>query len=464
MLSLPQKISWKETIAFFVFITFLVTIESTLSNEAPNPVADQTRYIDYAINLHFNNTFGLSRGSLTTTPEKSIANVPLYPWLVSLVMKIDPDLTETLVCIHTHRTWINYCKLKLDTLVFFQHILIIISLMLIWITCHVLFESITIAWAAPIFALLSEFLTEFTQTILTEVLILPLFLSLQLFILLFLKYKNAKWGIAIGISLGLLCLTRSEYIYLAYFMIAIALISLIKKPPRFILYGYISSVLVMVVTISPWSIRNNYNFNTYSLTKGNYAEIVLSERIGFNSMTSKEWLSSFVYWAPKGENIASDYIPKAWYERFENDSTGLNDFRRIGLEEIYSNVTSSTDKPYALSQIVRDHILAKPIKHIITTIPLIWRGIFVGQRWGLVGLFLHLCLLITLIKTKNYELLWLSLPIWFIVTFHALVSVSIERYNLPLLSIYAIGYGYFFTKLINKIMNWKYNRKPLKSL
>jgi hypothetical protein len=77
------------------------------------------------------------------------------------------------------------------------------------------------------------------------------------------------------------------------------------------------------------------------------------------------------------------------------------------------------------------------VKHALVSLPLAWRAIFVSKYWGVAGLLCFVFVLIRRVRDGDRALLLASLPAWFMVAFHALVSISIPRYNLALIPLYA---------------------------
>ena len=81
--------------------------------------------------------------------------------------------------------------------------------------------------------------------------------------------------------------------------------------------------------------------------------------------------------------------------------------------------------------------LAQPVTYAGVSLLLMWRGIFVGKYLGLAGLIsLPFTLSLTDPRTRSC-LLAIALPAFAMAAVHAAVSVSIPRYNLALVPVYA---------------------------
>ena len=77
--------------------------------------------------------------------------------------------------------------------------------------------------------------------------------------------------------------------------------------------------------------------------------------------------------------------------------------------------------------------------HVLVTLPLVVRGIWISSYPGAIMLLLFVPVLILSIRKRRYELAIFALPAWFMLGFHAFVSVNVTRYNLIMLPGLATG-------------------------
>ena len=102
-------------------------------------------------------------------------------------------------------------------------VLVVGALFCLWATAILLFRRSTIAWLACALALASTKLLFFANHLITEILIIFFFALLMLGLVSAMKCGRRGWWPVIGIVLGLLTLTRPEYLYLAYCFMLIGL-------------------------------------------------------------------------------------------------------------------------------------------------------------------------------------------------------------------------------------------------
>jgi len=84
---------------------------------------------------------------------------------------------------------------------------------------------------------------------------------------------------------------------------------------------------------------------------------------------------------------------------------------------------------------IEDEIIGNLPKHSLVSLAMVWRGMFVGKKWGLVAWVFCLPLLIIAVRRRWGALIVLALPPIFMMGLSSFVSVSIPRYNLPLIPI-----------------------------
>jgi hypothetical protein len=114
----------------------------------------------------------------------------------------------------------------------------------------------------------------------------------------------------------------------------------------------------------------------------------------------------------------------------------------------------------------KQQILAHPFRHIIATLPLAWRGIFIekGLQITIPFIFqvyapsiisilyffsLFYIAILSLVK-KHLALFSFTLPAIFMYGMHSLVSHNLSRFNLPLLPITVITFLVTLHQLINQ--------------
>ena len=200
------------------------------------------------------------------------------------------------------------------------------------------------------------------------------------------------------------------------------------------------------LVVSPWLIRNKAEFDSWSLSAGNYGEIILAHRIAYNDMDIKHWVAAFVYFLPDfGDSLTKRVFPETWYWRELDDRSDSYQERANQL------VSEAVQESRTTGQMIRQDMLGNFATHIATTIPLSWRGVFIAKYWGLIAFFAYLVLQYRELRTGRWTLLLIAMPAWLLVGLHAAISINIPRYNLPLIGIYALSLSWMLERIWFKV-------------
>ncbi|MEO1924869.1 MAG: hypothetical protein ABGY08_02585 [Gammaproteobacteria bacterium] len=413
--------------------------------ETPRPIYDALRYMQYSVNLEEHGSFGLTKnnsGSITLGNE----NTPLYPLLIATTIRFNDDLKKSLICLLKRKSD-ESCQLQLDSFVYLQCVLIVITLCGIWLTAVILTKSNIVAWVSAIFALLSGELFYFANRFLTEGLIIPLFSIFILTLCLSFKTKQLRWHAITALILGLLTLTRPEYHYLFLVMFSVQILFCLIRKNNFFWKSLLVVFISYYAIVGPWQARNYHHFDNPSLT-GNYGGIILAYRAAYNQMSWTEWAVSFVYWFPDcGDSISKKIFPKNYYEKLNFDE---GSYFLSGTRQLMEQIKAETDTPdQALGYLLKNEVIGNLFKHSMVTIPLFWRGIFVSKYWGVIGLLCFTIIVFRFRDPANQKLIFLSLPAWFLAFLHAFVSVNMPRYNLVLIPFYSISIAIVLCSIIS---------------
>ena len=445
----------KYDLPLFCIVFAVLLCITGINLKTPERVeADEIRYIKYAVSMHKHDVFGLFDSRDTSEPpDYGRANVPLYPSLIYVVMQIDSAFAESMVCLVENKDNSD-CLKPFQLFYAVQLLLAFFVLLFVYLIAGNLSGSRFIPWAAALFIYGSGILSDSASVFMTEILALPLFCALLYGVLRFYKTRALGWMLSIGAILGVMTLVRPSYLYLFYgffaFFSVYALLHLNKR--NFLIL--LSLIVTFIAVISPWSLRNKAHFDSYALTHDDYAEIILVERTNYNQMSWPEVGVAMIYWLPDfGDSLAEDIFPDHLHNRL-----GWHDGSYYGLRSgsrIEKLTEELGDRRAITGHIIKNDILT--VKHMAVSVPLALRGFWVGKYFGLIGFIAFAALLFQTIRQKDYRLLIISLPVIYMVAFHAGLSVSIPRYNLVLIALYGFSVAYYLekygSKLVTKIRN-----------
>ncbi|MFP6681092.1 MAG: hypothetical protein VCB07_02725, partial [Gammaproteobacteria bacterium] len=338
--TVQQPISKREVIGFLGVTTVIVTLLQMLFFSVPTPAFDALRYIDYALNIHEHGVFGISGVRRELVPAPNYTNGPLYPAFLASAMWIDPMLQETLHCIASHRgPEVASCSQNYFVVVL-QNMFAIGALFFVWATSRVLFQRYSIALIACVLVLASTKLLFFADRLLTEIIVLFLFAGLMFTLVLAHRGLKPLRVSMIGLIVGLLALTRPEYMYLGYTFILTGIGITLVYRSKTIAIATVYFVLSLGVVVGPWLARNYYHFDKPVIT-GGYSDVVIAHRMAYNRMSTREWAAAFIYWLPgHGESLARRFLPESTYARL---GTGPDTYIHVDSKEIFDNGLAAVD-------------------------------------------------------------------------------------------------------------------------
>ncbi len=400
---------------------------------------DDMRYIGYAVSMHEHGVYGYADKNITTNaPPPGNANAPIYSTLIYGAMLLDDAFANSLLCI-AEQGIKNQCPQNFKSLFIIQTAISVLCLYLIYVLAFSYSGNRSIGWIAAVLALASGIFQEFSYMIMTEILILPAFCVLLICCLQLYRHKQYRWVALIGLSLAFLTLTRPSYLYLFYAFALFFIVLCAAKRDRgsFIKTGILIASFGLAVL--PWALRNKAHFDSYALTSGGYAETILTQRISYNQMSWKEVGVAMIYWLPDfGDSLAPKLFPEELYSKLSWDTDSYYKRYRKNKDD-YARMLGGEDK--VVGYLIREEVLTP--KHFAVSVPLAIRGIFIAKYWGLVGFIAALALGIQAFRRRDCGILIMAAPLLFMVAFHAGLSVSIPRYNLPLIALYALAMAWY---------------------
>jgi 4-amino-4-deoxy-L-arabinose transferase-like glycosyltransferase len=347
----------------------------------------------------------------------------------------------------THAT--PACPGDYGSIVLVQNVLVVAALFCVWLTALRLYGRRAIAWLAAALVLASTKLMFFSNELLTEILILFLFALLLLAMVSVIQTHRRRWWAIGGTVLALLTLTRPEYLYLSYAFGAAAIAFVVVRGWRRCGVHFVLAGICFGVILGPWLVRNHHYFGSAAVT-GGYSDVIIAYRAAYNRMSMNEWAAAFVYWLPgHGESLAAALLPANSYARLGTtpdsylykDGTAIFD---AGLAAV------GGERARLTGYLIETEILAHPIKHVITSVPLAWRGILAGKYLAVAGLPCLLFLLVSAACRRQWRFALLAVPALAMVSLYAAVSVSIPRYNVYLIYYYAIAVAWVLVSVTER--------------
>ena len=428
---MPGRLQWA---LFLAVACGLQATSQYILQRWNEPRFDAVRYLNYSVNVYEHGVFGLSQPGASGEPSPARGNTPLYAAFLAAVYRLDGTPVDQLRCFIEQAA--GACTHGFGAVRAAQLVLAVASLTCIWFAGWVLTGSAVGAWAAALFAYVSDQLGYYANTLLTENVSI-LLCALMTLAICKTVHGGLRWYGVLGLSAGLLVMARPEFIYLAYAFIAVAIVRALALRRASAWREGCLVVLAIALIVAPWLVRNRIAFGDASLTEA-YAGPTLAQRVAYNRMSAKELGAAFVYWFPDfGDTLAKRVFPADAYAKLD---FGPASYANDGVALHRDLVAKTGAQGDVLKTLIVEEVVRHPVKHALVTVALAWRGIFVAKLWGVAGLTAFV--FIGLKRKPPWRLLALaSAPAWFMLMFYAAVSVSIPRYSVCFIPVFALALG-----------------------
>ena len=362
--------------------------------------------------------------------------VPLYPAFLAAASWVDPALRRAMACVDRTAGRDPGCPRAAPVARGAQFLMLAGFYWLLWAAVGRACGSARAGWIGLGLALITApSLLRFVDTLMTET--LGLLLSAAACVLALEAWwrggtgRGGAWWLGCGVVLGLGALTRPALLCLLWAgLTAAAAVALRRRSVRPLAAGAVCALGAGLVVL-PWMLRNALRLHRAALSFG-YASHTLIQRVAFDAMTPREYGLSFVCWLPDGSGLGRLIGGPGTCDRFGWDEHP-DSFYAIGTGPLLrQSLAASGGWPNHLQYVVRHYILAAPLPHLLTTIPLALRGLYVDHYWGLVLAPVSGWVTLRALRRGQAGVLLLSLPAWVLLLFNALAAVNQPRYNLLL--------------------------------
>ncbi|MBF0249552.1 MAG: glycosyltransferase family 39 protein [Alphaproteobacteria bacterium] len=424
--------NWKVQFLGITVVSLISSFIQAFSVGLAIPLVDDFTYLRIADTLFKTGVF--TNLGLEATPGAWLA--PLYIGLLDLIAFFNGDFAALLDCMGGSDP--GNCALNaMEVLFVVQAVLGGGIYILTFYTIKTISDNKALAFIAMLLVVASNAYGVFFYRALTETLAFFLLSAAMLFWVRAFSSnaKNVRNILLLGAFIGMASLTRPSYLYLGIALYAVYAYyrkAIEKDELAHVAYAVAMSALTFSLTVLPWMVRNLVQLDTFAITE-NYDLTVFGKRASYNSMSWPEYWVSYVYWLPViGEKLASLLFDEALYSRL-----GF-----IGSNVYFNDVALVHDAIHDAGGI-GPYIFDNLFKHLMLTIPIAVRGMWVGGFVSVVGL---LCFIpVALMEARNgslSKLLMFVFPSVFMVGFHAFASANMVRYNTPLIIVYAYCAAY----------------------
>ena len=437
--------------ALFVAAAVFVFLTVTLLTREPPAIEgfDQGFYLTIAYDLdrhhtYTNGIFGPA-GSETEAPPPGMFFMPLYPMLEWALMQVDARYAAAIACanqIRYHRADHKPCVPYSRPMMIVHALLLTIGIMAIGFAARLMLAS---PWALPVTAAIAT-LGIFSHATLfsymmTELLAFCLYSLATLAFLLAVQRGALRYFAFAGVLTALVGLARPSFLALAPLFI---LLFVLQRWPfrrsaipaaRIALFA-----LCFGLTLLPWATRNAISVGKFGLTE-EYGPQQIVERFGYNKMTLREGLMAFPAALPQiGVSLTGALFGTEGMRRFGwSEPDG---FYVTGMERRHRLIAEHGRIGPVIVPLVLAELRENWWKWILTTIPIAWCGLWVGQLWGLVLIPIFAGVAVSAIRRGNSLFLLYAIPALAMGLLHGALANHNVRYNIGFIGPISIAAAY----------------------
>jgi 4-amino-4-deoxy-L-arabinose transferase-like glycosyltransferase len=417
---------------------------------------DQTFYIGIAHDLRstgrFTDGFVFTTGDAQRLRPSGMRFAPLYPGLVAATAAWDGDFARAMECVVHSGGSDASCPSDANLVRLMQLGMVALFLWSVWWIAGQVLHSQRAAWVALLLAGMTlPLLLRYVNYVMTEITALLLLTSAIAAAVRARREQSVAWLALAGLCLGMTALTRPAYLYLGYVCALVGFVLVCWRKPRrrnlALLLGFVAG---FGGTVLPWIARNAVVFDRPALTYG-YDSFVLVLRVAYDRMNWEEYGRFYVCGLPGGRGLANAAIRPDACQRFSWAPTEKYAFYNIGMTTLMEEtVTAAGGWSHHLAYLIRNHVLAAPLKHVLVTVPFALAGAWVNHYWGLVLGIVCVIATVRALRVGDQGMLLVTLPGWFMLLFHASVAINQPRYNLILILSYSVGGAWLVERIFSR--------------
>lgn len=438
------------------------TLLQGLSAENPEePVGPDS--FDFLGGAYHLATHGVYQQSIRADADfPSLGREPGYAFFLAGLMKLDPTFGSfTPDCL----TETQDCRALYSTVQWANALLAAAAGGLIFLTARLLFGRLMAACFAGghiwlnfeaydgLFFVMSDYLALFLVA-------LTVYTAVRSW-----QGRSTLGWLLVGLFAAALTLTKAVYLYCFLPIAAVALLVAVVRSPqrRTILTSLVLASSVYAALVGGWMARNYAVGENFGITLSR-GGIALSTRVVFNEMTPEQYAAAFVYWTRGfGDDLAESLFDEATWRPFHLATPG--GFYLTG-QLGYGKRVEALAAEQGLSRIEAERVIDRDLRgailgnlptHIVTTLPVFYRGIWIDEF-----IVLSLPALIFLALRALWRLDWLLLfalsPGAFSLLFYALFSLNIPRYQITALPALALASGWLASVVLAR---WRKRKAAL---
>ncbi|MFL9827682.1 hypothetical protein [Rhodoplanes sp. SY1] len=434
----------------FAVLVFAVLAAAITSRPAKRLVDfDQIFYVTMAHDLvhhgvFANGIFDQVAGS-RAPPPPGMFFAPFYPLTLAGMMRLDPGLARSIDCAvaaDERRQDLGGCPIDVRSMLLLHALLLAAAALAIGRTGEIATGDGRVFYGAAALAT-SGFVAEadLLSFLMTESLSIATFSLYGLALVAALARWRLADFLALGLALGLACLTRPTFLILApvtLVMIAVTGRWFAGPERRALLRPGLAFAAALAVMLTPWLVRNAVSVGKLGFTE-EYGSVALIERFAFNAMTPREYVWAFPACVPVvGPPLVAALAGPDATARFQWDAPGS--FFETGRARRNALIAAHGRLDPVIGAITRDAMADGGWwRHLAVSVPLAWCGLWVAGLFAFVVLPIAAIGLVRAARRGRPLVIAYTVPALILVGVHGVLANHYPRYNLGLIGPMAVA-------------------------
>jgi hypothetical protein len=452
-----RRIGVRIVFGLAIFAVLAVAISSRPTKRLND--FDQSFYLTIAFDLlrHqvFSNGIFDDTDSTLRSPPPGMFFGPIYPALVAAIIKVDPRFARAVECaVETnHGKRVEACDIYARPVHLLHALLLAIGVLAIGFTAELIFGRplmFYLAGALATVALVPE--ADLFSYIMTESATFALYGLTAAAMVWGLKTRRGIAWLIAGFWLGLLVLTRPSFVALGPVIVLLAVLAglVAGADRRSLATAVFGFCLGFAIVVLPWTARNAVSVGKWGLTE-EYGALSVIERFAFNRMTAREFVLAFPYCVPGigawlVEHLAGPDVVSRFDWRDPKGFFSEGRARRLALVAQHGRLDP------VIGTLAREELRANWWRHLVTSLPLAWCGLWIGGLIGLVLIPLFVWAGVRAARCGQGLFLLYAIPPLIMVGLHAAVANHYSRYNLILIGPASVGAAWIIAWLATRAL------------
>lgn len=411
------------------------------------PVSDEVEYLSIAWNLGHRGSFSMSAPD-ALEPIPTAYREPGYPLLILAITRLVPSLAEAPPACFFYDAP-DSCQPHLAKFRTANSVMQVLAGLIVFAIARRLGATPTQALLAFALLAINPEAARWRNQLLSDYLALLLMAGVAWAAVATVQRPRLLPAALTGVALAALILTKAIFLYMLPFAILAAGAFAATRPPGARLKAGMAGALLLIIAAAPaagWIARNHVAVDRASLSSER-GGIALQSRVVYNAVTPQQY-GVMVLWFIRaaGDNWARALFPESATRAFlisEPEGFAVRGYDLFG--ERTAALTADGMTPRAAEKTVERQLIGEILtnlpKHLLVSIPFLYRGLFIDEYLVLTLPALAAFLIAAVRRRDLARLAALAAPLYCI-AMHSLLTINTTRFEMPALVALALAGGF----------------------